>query len=173
MCSIVVSFGEATPANTFSADKGNKYEVQIYVNGTPLTTSETLKDANGNPLKNPTTGYDVYAPANITAYIGVKGDATLNNVVDSSDASAVITYYSQIANGAVAPALYQSTDANLDQLAAFLADVTVDETSVDNWKTVKAAREISSIDASLIVSYYSFISNLGLTPAEAWVKASK
>ena len=43
----------------------------------------------------------------------------------------------------------------LDQLAAFLGDVTEDEYSVVNWKTTKSGRVIDAVDAARILSYYA------------------
>jgi hypothetical protein len=118
-----------------------------------------LVDKDGNALS-------------VTAYIGVKGDITLSNMVDASDASAALSYYAKVST---TPAnlpddygpkniILQDNDEGLkvsspveelDQLAAFLGDVNTNEWSADNWKTRKEGRVIDANDASQILSYYA------------------
>ena len=105
-------------------------------------------------------------PLTVPAYIGVKGDATLDNMVDSVDASAVLRYYASVSTNdrTVYDVTLQSTKAGLevsspkdelDELAAFLADVNTNEWSADNWKTKKDGRRIDSNDASKILAFYA------------------
>ena len=118
------------------------------------------------PLLNPGTG----KPVTFTAYIGVKGDSDLNNKVDSSDATNVLSYYATLATTdltkvspddiRITPAANKFVNANpeLDQLCAFLADVDRDVYDEANWKTRKADtanRKIDSSDASWILAFYS------------------
>ena len=130
-----------------------KYDIPVYYGSMPLV------DKNGNALS-------------VTAYIGVKGDITLSNMVDASDASAALSYYAKVST---TPAnlpddygpkniILQDNDEGLkvsspveelDQLAAFLGDVNTNEWSADNWKTRKEGRVIDANDASQILSYYA------------------
>ena len=145
---IDITFGDATPATVFNKST-NKYDVQLYVNGTPLTSSEELgTDEAGNPI---------YKPMTVTAYIGVKGDADLNNTVDANDASNILTYYAQKQTGVANPVLYSAEDENLEQLACFLADTDKDVYSEGNWNTDKANRNIDANDASNILTFYSYV----------------
>ncbi len=145
---IDITFGDATPATVFNKST-NKYEVQLYVNGTPLTSSEELgTDEAGNPI---------YKPMTVTAYIGVKGDADLNNTVDAGDASDILTYYAQKQTGVANPVLYSAEDENLEQLACFLADTDKDVYSEGNWNTDKANRNLDANDASNILTFYSYV----------------
>ena len=130
-----------------------KYDIPVYYGSMPLV------DKDGNALS-------------VTAYIGVKGDITLSNMVDASDASAALSYYAKVST---TPAnlpddygpkniILQDNDEGLkvsspveelDQLAAFLGDVNTNEWSADNWKTRKEGRVIDANDASQILSYYA------------------
>ena len=145
---IDITFGDATPATVFNKST-NKYDVQLYVNGTPLTSSEELgTDEAGNPI---------YKPMTVTAYIGVKGDADLNNTVDANDASNILTYYAQKQTDVANPVLYSAEDENLEQLACFLADTDKDVYSEGNWNTDKANRNLDANDASNILTFYSYV----------------
>jgi hypothetical protein len=105
------------------------------------------------------------APVTITAYIGVKGDITLDNYVNSVDASATIKYYAHLSTGGtVSNTVCQSTDSGLkvdgptgvlDQFAAFLADVTENEWAETNWSMKKSERMINAVDASNILGFYA------------------
>ena len=145
---IDITFGDATPATIFNKST-NKYDVQLYVNGTPLTSSEELgTDEAGNPI---------YKPMTVTAYIGVKGDADLNNTVDAGDASNILTYYAQKQTSVANPVLYSAEDENLEQLACFLADTDKDVYSEGNWNTDKANRNLDANDASNVLTFYSYV----------------
>ena len=145
---IDITFGDATPATVFNKST-NKYDVQLYVNGTPLTSSEELgTDEAGNTI---------YKPMTVTAYIGVKGDADLNNTVDANDASNILTYYAQKQTDVANPVLYSAEDENLEQLACFLADTDKDVYSEGNWNTDKANRNLDANDASNILTFYSYV----------------
>ncbi len=124
-----------------------KYDIPVYYGSMALT------DKSGKALT-------------VTAYIGVKGDATLNNTVDASDASAVLSYYASVqTNGNTGDTVkLQTTDTGLqvsspidelDQLAAFLGDVNENEWSADNWKKRKTERSLNASDASNILAYYA------------------
>jgi hypothetical protein len=124
-----------------------KYDVPVYYGDMALT------DKDGNALT-------------VTAYIGVKGDANLDNMVDAVDASSVLRYYASVSTNdrTVYDVVLQSTKVGLtvsgpadefDELAAFLADVTENEWGEYNWKTKKDGRLIDSNDASKILSFYA------------------
>ena len=125
--------------------------VQVYYDDLALV------DKDGNPLY-------------ITAYIGVKGDANLNNVADGSDATDVLWYFGQISGGVGGTTVDRDTiqltrnstfvtgvDDPLEQLAAFLCDVTEDEWSEDNWTIAKKDRNIDGTDATLILKYFGLV----------------
>jgi len=143
-----INFGTAKPTNTY--EKGNttfKYDVPVYVKDTALT------DADGKAIT-------------VEAYIGVRGDADLNNTANAVDASVVLTYYAKLQTGGKAARTQLSTSplvkaANdiYDDFAAYLADVYYDvENGVifDNL-TDKATRKntINAVDASSILQFYA------------------
>ncbi|SEH44923.1 hypothetical protein SAMN02910265_00680, partial [Ruminococcus flavefaciens] len=165
----LVNFNGATPESEYNARThvpkqttidDFKYDVPVYYGDMQLV------DKEGKPLT-------------VTAYIGVKGDATLDNMVDSVDASAVLRYYASISSNGrdvydvklqstVAGLKVESPTDELDELAAFLADVNTNEWSADNWQTKKNGkligdpntysanmRRIDSNDASKILAYYA------------------
>ena len=141
----LVSF-KATPASTYEkANTSFKYNVQVYYNGLALTNQ------NGNPIT-------------AIVYIGVKGDANLDNVADATDASTVLAYYAKVQTGTPAEEaiIYSAEDKNLENLAAFLADVDMDEYSADNFKNGKTSankdngkRAVDASDASSILKFYA------------------
>ena len=139
----LVNFGTATPANTYDeANTTFKYEVPVYYG------DEALFAEDGTTA------------VSVTVYIGVKGDANLDNVADSSDAALVLRYYAGVqSKGNTAENKEAVTlahdDPYLDQLGAFLADVNTKEYDPDNWKTTKGGRELDSSDAALILQYYA------------------
>ena len=149
--------GASTPEETYDvANTTFAYEIAVYFDGAPL------KDGTGKPVT-------------FTAYIGVKGDSDLNNKVDSSDATNVLSYYATLATTdlskvspddiRITPAANKFVNANpeLDQLCAFLADVDRDVYDADNWRTRKGdvdangklIRKLDSSDASWILGFYS------------------
>ena len=152
----LINFNGATPESEYNARTHTpkqttiedfKYDVPVYYGTMQLVHKD------GKPLTVP-------------AYIGVKGDATLDNMVDSVDASAVLRYYASVSTNdrTVYDVTLQSTKAGLevsspkdelDELAAFLADVNTNEWSADNWKTKKDGRRIDSNDASKILAFYA------------------
>ena len=76
-----VTFGDATPSNTYvkvvAEDAEFRYDVPVYYRG------EELTDAFGEK-------------ATVEVYIGVKGDADLNNVVNGSDSTLILKYYAAV-----------------------------------------------------------------------------
>ena len=143
-----INFGTAKPTNTY--EKGNttfKYDVPVYVKDTALT------DADGKAIT-------------VEAYIGVRGDADLDNTANAVDASVVLTYYAKLQTGGKAARTQLSTSSLVkaasdiyDDFAAYLADVYYDvENGVtfDNL-TDKATRKntINAADASSILQFYA------------------
>jgi uncharacterized coiled-coil DUF342 family protein len=149
-----VDFNGATPANTYVYTEGSSfsenfiYDVPVYYNGEALT----LEDGSD---------------AVITAYIGVKGDVDLNGVADGVDSSFILQYYAQIQTGATpeeTPVVEKNsfTDPELENLVAFLGDVSVDEKSEDNFKTAKTeenrvneTRRLDGVDSSFVLQFYA------------------
>lgn len=143
-----INFGTAKPTNTY--EKGNttfKYDVPVFVKDTALT------DADGKAIT-------------VEAYIGVRGDADLDNTANAVDASVVLTYYAKLQTGGKAARTQLSTSPLVkaasdiyDDFAAYLADVYYDvENGVtfDNL-TDKATRKntINAVDASAILQFYA------------------
>jgi hypothetical protein len=148
------SFGNQTPGNTYTTEAGKfTYDLTIYAAEDILDNDGNVYCAAGEAL-----------PVTASAFIGVKGDADLNKEVTSADASAVLKYYAALSSGKTAdnvqlsPSnLVNGSDDVLDQFAAFLADVDAED-SLNNWNRAKSDRDITSGDASFILSYYAKIS---------------
>lgn len=122
--------------------------------------------------------YEDGTPVTVTAYIGVKGDADLNNVVDPVDATRVLVYYSYHSMGMITqlcvnPNIPEITP-ELENLAALLADTDTDEYSPDNWKLTKEDRILDPVDSTYILRYYSYHSMLpayhGKDAWKIWLK---
>lgn len=143
-----ISFGDATPANTYKADNTSfKYDVSIYVDG------KAVKEAVG-------------VPATIRAYIGVKGDANLDGYADAVDASQVLSYYTKVSGGkgAYDINLSQSVLATnprneYEEFAAFLCDVNPDADPPVTRLARKGDRILDAVDASQILRFYTLRSN--------------
>ena len=162
------------PADVFqliNKNTDNQFAAQIQIYATKQivnANNEVIAEA-GDALKN-VDG----SPVSATAYIGVKGDADLDMVVDSSDASNVLVYYAKISTGGVASELQfsnnnvlVSNNPVLDDFAAFLADVDNENDSA-NYVSLKPARVFDSSDASFILSYYAKISTGSQTGRDTW-----
>ena len=148
-----INYNGLTPQKVYSEDRTNfTYDKDVQVYYQDGETNLALVDKEGNPLY-------------ITAYIGVKGDITLDNIVNGSDATYALVYYTTINSGvtavdprtviATANKLVTTGDDNLDHLAVFLADVTENEYSEDNWKLKKQDRIFNGTDATLILQFYT------------------
>ena len=157
----LVDFGIASPAKTF--DESNltfRYDVPLSYFG------EDLVDMDGNAIT-------------AEAYIGKKGDVTLDNILSASDASSMLIAYTKISagTGAVDPDTIlftretMTTDPAgvLDQFAAFLGDVDCNIT--DNWKAKKNERAIIGADASYILRAATLLGgSFEGTEKELWAK---
>ena len=153
-----IGFGDATPENTYVADRtdGFDYDVTLTYEGEDITAPDgTVLLANGAVLAN-----EAGEKITVKAYIGVKGDANLDNKVDATDASAVLTYYANLLTGKSADEVVLSTsqlaknDAVYEQFAAFLVDVNA---SLSDRALTKADRDkdINAIDASYILTFFA------------------
>ena len=137
-------FGTQTPNSVFDRAKGNKYAVNVYVG----SGENMIELSNENVI-----------PFTVDAYIGVKGDVTLDNEVDSLDASRVLSYYTNTsinvsgANIEMLPG--KNDDQFIENLVCFLGDINEDEYSADNWKKIEADRTLNASDASWILAYYA------------------
>ena len=144
-----VDFGDNTPGNTYTEENDTfRYDVPVSYEG------EELKDADGNAVT-------------VEVYIGLKGDTNLNNVVDGTDATLTLRYYTLLISGvggaAVDPytltlstsALVDSPTSVYEEFAAFLSDVNSELS--DNWKLTKADRNVDGVDATQILRYYTLV----------------
>ena len=151
-----IGFGDATPENTYVADRtdGFDYDVTLTYEGEDITAPDgTVLLANGAALAN-----EAGEKITVKAYIGVKGDANLDNKVDAVDASAILTYYANLLTGQSAEETVLSTsllaknDPVYEQFAAFLADVNAPLS--DRAKTKEdRGTELNSIDSSYILTF--------------------
>ena len=137
--------GGATPEKAYRAEETDfTYELNVFYDGEALYYED---------------GTRVVA----TAYIGVKGDSDLNNVVNSSDATNALVWYAKKMTGVAESELRITPDNNeivnaypeLDGLGAFLVDVDLDCYNEGNWAKSKYERTIDAKDASWILVFYA------------------
>ena len=122
-----------------------------------FTISSTIQQIS--KLRAKSTDGNAGEPLTIEAYIGVKGDTDLNNIVDSRDSSAILTYYANIMTVNYTPETRQLStsklvtgpDDKLDNLAALLADVNANEWAEDNWKLTRADR--TNLETGAAIDY--------------------
>ena len=129
-----VTLDKTTPKEIFDAE-GKAYcvtEVNAYF------TDPTTADAE-----------PVAAPVNPTVYIGVKGDADLNGIVDVQDAVAILTYYAKAA--AAQENVAFNEDENLNKLAYFLADVDTESKAGMN----NGSELMTTQDAVNVLTFYA------------------
>ena len=129
-----VTLDKTTPKEIFDAE-GKPYcvtEVNAYF------TDPTKADAE-----------PVAAPVNPTVYIGVKGDADLNGIVDVQDAVAILTYYAKTA--AAQENVAFNEDENLNKLAYFLADVDTESKAGMN----SGSELMTTQDAVNVLTFYA------------------
>jgi len=163
-----VSFGDAKPGNTYDRSHASfMYEVPVLVDG------KELKLINGET-------------ATVTAYIALKGDVNLDNLVDSNDASQVLAYYASVSTNKNDNAVYEETLSKselvksptdeYEEFAAFLADVHTSADKPVTRATKKDKRLIDSNDASKILAFYAKNSSsdyVGKTAKEIWDEVLK
>ena len=129
-----VTLDKTTPKEIFDAE-GKPYcvtEVNAYF------TDPTKADAEA-----------VAAPVNPTVYIGVKGDADLNGIVDVQGAVAILTYYAKAA--AAQENVAFNEDENLNKLAYFLADVDTESKAGMN----NGSELMTTQDAVNVLTFYA------------------
>ena len=129
-----VTLDKTTPKEIFDAE-GKAYcvtEVNAYF------TDPTTADAE-----------PVAAPVNPTVYIGVKGDADLNGIVDVQDGVAILTYYAKTA--ATQENVAFNEDENLNKLAYFLADVDTESKAGMN----SGSELMTTQDAVNVLTFYA------------------
>ena len=129
-----VTLDKTTPKEIFDAE-GKPYcvtEVNAYF------TDPTKADAE-----------PVAAPVNPTVYIGVKGDADLNGIVDVQDAVTILTYYAKAAAGQTDVAFNE--DENLNKLVFFLADVDTESKAGMN----NGSELMTTQDAVNVLTFYA------------------
>ena len=129
-----VTLDKTTPKEIFDAE-GKAYcvtEVNAYF------TDPTTADAE-----------PVAAPVNPTVYIGVKGDADLNGIVDVQDAVAILTYYAKTAVAQENVAFNE--DENLNKLTYFLADVDTESKAGMN----SGSELMTTQDAVNVLTFYA------------------
>ena len=129
-----VTLDKTTPKEIFDAE-GKPYcvtEVNAYF------TDPTIADAE-----------PVAAPVNPTVYIGVKGDADLNGIVDVQDAVAILTYYAKTA--AAQENVAFNEDENLNKLTYFLADVDTESKAGMN----NGSELMTTQDAVNVLTFYA------------------
>ena len=129
-----VTLDKTTPKEIFDAE-GKPYcvtEVNAYF------TDPTKADAE-----------PVAAPVNPTVYIGVKGDADLNGIVDVQDAVAILTYYAKTA--AAQENVAFNEDENLNKLTYFLADVDTESKAGMN----SGSELMTTQDAANVLTFYA------------------
>ena len=175
-----LGFGTATPANTY-----NKETTDFHYNVNVTFEGETIVDKDGKQViaKGTQLRDKDGNIASVEAYIGLKGDANLDNVVDGNDGTAVLSYYAKVStkeNNAANTVLSDSTLVNgnpaslYDNFAAFLSDVIVDEESPITRFASKTNRNIDGKDGSTILGYYTkastneYKSLVTSDPAKLW-----
>ena len=148
------------PQATYSAEqKDFTYPINVFYNGVQVFNEDDT-------------------PMQFKAFIGVKGDANFDNIVDSNDASAVLVYYAKMSTGgdskttrfAQASCKAVNEHPELDELAVMLADIDRDVLSDDNWKKGREERILDANDTSKILMFYS--SSSTTSPEEFSAKAA-
>lgn len=159
------------PSDVDTLEKENSvnqfaFQVQIYASKDIVTEDGFVVAKAGDKLTN-ADGKAVAA----TAYIGVKGDADLNMICDSRDASVVLAWYANVQTGGSNSMFFEDERTKeypvLDDFAAFLADVD-NEKDADNSIKLKNQRKLTSSDASFILSYYAKVQTGSAAAKDTW-----
>ena len=153
-----------TPDEAYDSSKTSfLYDIGLFYSGMDIVDQYgNTVITDGDILRTSTDGI-----VTVPAYIGLKGDADLDNKITSRDAAMVLDYYANLSSGADAATIEFSVDSDLvsgpdsiyDNFAAFLADV---DTAIDPsvaWKTGKSGRRLLASDAGAILTYYAYIQN--------------
>lgn len=130
----------------------------------------------------------------IPTFIGMKGDANLDNKTDAKDASCILSFYADKMSGKADSLLYMvdyplRTDGTadlyknqlenygiyetdiLEEFSNFLGDVVHKNiSSENNWKVKKENRTVDASDASCILNFYAkkITSNTDVSDIELW-----
>ncbi|MDE6673123.1 MAG: hypothetical protein K2K16_13195, partial [Ruminococcus sp.] len=154
----------STPAETFV-----KYDVDFKYNATLVYSGDDIKDvtgkvvlAHGQVLK---TIDD--EDAGVVAYIGYRGDVSLDYLVDAVDATQTQAYYAELSTGKKPgevvlsdSKLVESSSSIYDDFAAFLGDVnmTNQKEEIVHWRTGKKGRALDAVDGTGILTAYAELS---------------
>ncbi|MDE5861345.1 MAG: hypothetical protein K2H28_04045, partial [Ruminococcus sp.] len=154
----------STPAETFvKYDVDFKYTAALVYNGGDITDSTgkvVLK--SGDVLK---TIDD--EDAGVVAYIGYRGDVSLDYLVDAVDATQTQAYYAELSTGKKPgevvlsdSKLVESSSSIYDDFAAFLGDVnmTNQKEEIVHWRTGKKGRALDAVDGTGILTAYAELS---------------
>jgi hypothetical protein len=149
----------ATPQNVYDVNQTDFFYSEDEKLIQICYDDEPLLDKDGNALY-------------LEAYIGVKGDVDLNNMVDGVDASAVLVFNAAISDGVTSgdsvqlsnSSLVKGADDPLDAFCAFLGDVNTNEYDPDNWHYTKSERMLDGVDASGILVFNAEVANAGANP---------
>ncbi len=155
-----------------------KFDVPGWTNPEEVFKAQVL-DENGKPKNDYNVYYTGAIPATIvdpsgevqkiegvgTAYIGVKGDATLTGEADAKDAAAILVFAATEGAGLEAY-IYSETDAMLEDFAFFLADTTGE--SEDHGKTDSLGNETSRLDAKDAASVLVYAATVGAGLEADW-----
>jgi len=174
-----LGFGTATPANTYKAVENQfTYDIQLTYTGEKINDKEGNQILATNALMRDKEG----KIATVEAYIGVKGDVNLDNIVDARDATATLTYYAKSSTAAEGTPETKLSPNNkavptaehvMDDFASFLTDVKFDTAEKRDTTAEKTDRVIDGRDATSILTFYALTSveeNKGKTPVELWTK---
>jgi len=167
-----VDFGTQVPSNTYDAGSSIfAYQVKVYA-------AEDIVDANGNVIaaKGSVLQNANKSDVSVTAYIALKGDGNLDNMVDAVDASLAMAWFANMSTGGNPETtkftnniIVNTAEDILDHFCAFLTDVD-NEKSETNWSDMKPARTINATDASFILAYYANNSTGGQGGKPEWSK---
>ncbi len=137
---------DLTPVMVYEAVGAAYVAMPVYVYYTPLNSDEAI----------------LVEDANVTIYVGVKGDANLNGEANAIDAAIVLGYAAD--RGAGEDVALYPADAALEGLAYFLADV-------DGESRVCGAdgSDLNALDAAGILGFAAYVgANPGTPVADVW-----
>jgi len=136
----MINFGKATPKRVYnSRSHDGKSTIEDFKYQIPLMYGvDPLVDSNNNTI---------YA----TVYIGLKGDAKLDKVVDGGDLVPVYGIRKSSHIPRQNEICFSSDDIGITSLSNFLIDVTEDEYGAYNWN--KTERIIDEEDGELISKF--------------------
>ncbi len=138
---------DLTPVMVYEAVGAAYVAMPVYVYYTPLNSDEAI----------------LVKDANVTIYVGVKGDANLDSEANAIDAAIVLGYAAAKGAGDEDAVLYPA-DASLEALAYFLADVD-GESRVCG----EDGSDLNALDAAGILGFAAYMgANPGESVANVW-----